>query len=84
VKSISPKDESILATIAQNPGMSVERLEALLAIADDPEEIRPEARLLLFARNDTPVPFSPGARSAAEGLAKWARENRAVHTLRTH
>lgn len=84
MKSISPKDASILALIAQNTGMSVERMEELLTIADDPVEIRPVGLLLLNVRGEDPEAYSPEIRSCAEALAKWARENRTVHTLRTN
>jgi hypothetical protein len=77
MKPLSPKDASILAVIAENPGISEERMKALVQIADDVEEVEAVARWLLTtaaATNGTAA--SQVAQASALGLKGWVHENR--------
>lgn len=72
MRDISPKDATILTVIAQNSGMSVQRLDTFLKLADDPDEIRSEAEELVDAIRPPGHIMSEGA----EGLREWVRGNR--------
>ncbi len=78
---LSPKDATILTAIAQSPAMSDEEWEKFIALADDPNELRPVARLLLRKPVDNPEDFTAEQWECAEAVKKWARENRTIHKL---
>ena len=78
MKSLSAKDASILALIAENPGMSLDRMLELATIADDGEEVKAVARLLLTIPALNGVAPTQQARDSAQALKQWAIENRAL------
>ena len=78
MKPLSPKDASLLALIAGNPGMSLERMMTLLEIADDVEEVKAVARLLLNGTTPNGVAPTQQAQASATALKDWALENRTL------
>mgnify|MGYP007070995011 CR=1 FL=1 len=78
MKPISAKDASLLTLIAENPRMSVERMTDLVSLADDMEEVREVARLLLTPEVTNCVAPSEQAIASATALRAWVSENRAL------
>ena len=76
MKPLSPRDASILALIAENPGMSIERMNRLVDLADDREEVLSVAKALLNGQNLNGSAPSQQIQESAEALKLWVRENR--------
>jgi len=76
MKSLSPKDASILAVIADNSGMSQEDMLELVSIADDADEVKSVARWLLEGAEATGTAVPSQAQASARALRGWALENR--------
>jgi len=75
MKPLSPKDASIMAIAAENPGASFERLTPIIALADDVQEVEAVVRELL---NDPTAWISlptPEVKSTVDALRRWADGN---------
>ena len=74
MKPLSPKDASILALVAENPGMSLAQMTRLAGLADDPDEVLAVAKELLGQSPDGSV--ATPQKASADAFREWVRGNR--------
>jgi hypothetical protein len=72
---MTPKDASILALIAENPQISPDNVNRLVGLADDQDEVRSVAEVILRPDPNGAAP-SGQAQSTAEFFLRWVKENR--------